>query len=92
VRRAPAILVLLFLAVGGLVAQQTPPPTPQAPAPPPPDERVSGQTIRVPVNLVNIIATVVTRREKLVTDLEKPEFRVFEQNWPSNLAIPARRR
>ena len=74
--RASIAIALLLLAAGGLVAiprsQQSPP------APPAPGPRASGQTITVPVNLVNIIATVLTRRDKLVTDIDKAEFRVFE--------------
>jgi VWFA-related protein len=73
-KRLPIAMALLVLLPGGLAAQQpSPPPAPQAP-----ESRLSGQPIRIPVNLVNIIATVVTRREKLVTDLDRSEFRVFE--------------
>ena len=62
-----------------------PPPAGQAQQPMP-----SGQTLRVPVNLVNIIATVVTRREKLVSDLERPEFRVFEDGQEQKIEFFAR--
>ena len=65
--------------------QQPPAPAAQAPA-----SRDSGQTLRVPVNLVNIIATVLTRREKLVTDLEQPEFRVFEDGQEQKIAFFSR--
>jgi len=76
--RASIAIALLLLAAGSLVAiphSQQSPPAPPAPAPGP---RASGQTITVPVNLVNIIATVLTRRDKLVTGIDKAEFRVFE--------------
>jgi VWFA-related protein len=66
---------LLLLAAASLAAQQPPPPPPAPQAPTP---GVSTPPLRVPVNLVNIIATVVTRREKLVTDLDQSDFRVFE--------------
>jgi len=99
--RASLAIALLLLAPGSLVArqgaqenarqgaqqntQQPPAPAAQAPAP-----RESGQTLRVPVNLVNIIATVLTRREKLVTDLEQPEFRVFEDGQEQKIAFFSR--
>ena len=57
--------------------QATPPGTQAAP-PPPQSPQPAGQAIRVPVNLVNVIATVVTRREKLVNDLDKADFHVRE--------------
>ena len=89
VSRAPATIALLFLAAS-LAAQQTPPPPPETAAPPSQDERISGQTIRVPSNLVNIIATVVTRREKLVTDLDRAEFKVSEDGQEQKIAFFAR--
>lgn len=82
------MITLLLLAAAGLAAQQTPPP-PAAP-PPAPGERVTGQTVRIPSNLVNIIATVVTRREKLVTDLEKSEFKVTEDGQEQKIEFFAR--
>jgi Ca-activated chloride channel homolog len=60
-------------------AQSPAPPGTKSPAPPPPTgPQTPGQAIRVPVNLVNVIATVVTRREKLVNDLDKADFHVKE--------------
>jgi len=77
--------ILLFLPAFVLAAQQQP-----SPPPPPPDDRVSGQTIRIPSNLVNIIATVVTRREKLVNDLDKSEFKVSEDGREQRIEFFAR--
>jgi len=51
-------------------AQQTPPKTP----PQRPDET----TIRREVKLVDLIVTVVNRRQKLITDLQKEDFTVSE--------------
>ena len=94
-----AIAFLLAAAFGtaaGLGAQQPaapPPPNPvpqgAAPAPAPPSQ-VTTPPIRVPVNLVNIIATVVTRREKLVNDLEKSEFHVKEDGKEQRIEFFAR--
>jgi Ca-activated chloride channel family protein len=97
VRSKHIALAVLLLAAGSVAAipgsqqganenvQQ--PPAPAAQAPPP---RTSGTTIRVPVNLVNIIATVFTRRAKLVTDLERPEFHVFEDGKEQKIEFFAR--
>lgn len=86
-KRLPvAIALLLVLAAGGRAGQQPPP----APAPQAPPSGVSGPPLRVPVNLVNIIATVVTRREKLVTDLDQSEFRVFEDGAEQKIQFFAR--
>jgi len=86
---------LLFgfaLAVGApLLAQQpsqnpadsTPPPAtqPQAQEPPP----KSPTTIRTQVNLVDVLFTVLDRRNKLVANLEKPDFRVFDDNLQQDI-------
>jgi len=87
VNRAHATIALLLFAGAGLAAQQQPaPPVP----PPPPDERLTGRTIPVTVNLVNVIATVVTRREKLVIDLDKSEFKVSEDGKEQRIEFFAR--
>ncbi|HKW61676.1 MAG TPA: VWA domain-containing protein [Candidatus Acidoferrum sp.] len=63
--------------------QQTPPPsTQQAPpttqeAPPP-----GGQTFKREVNLVDVLFTVLNRRNKLVPDLEQGDFKVFDDGKP----------
>ncbi|HLJ24348.1 MAG TPA: VWA domain-containing protein [Candidatus Acidoferrales bacterium] len=56
---------------------QTPPAPPAAQAPPaarPPDQ---GAIVRN-VNLVEVLFSVVTKREKLVTDMNKEDFKVFD--------------
>ncbi len=88
--RAPATIAFLLIAASIAAQQATPPPPSQAPETPPPDERITAQTLRVPSNLVNIIATVVTRREKLVTDLDKAEFKVSEDGVDQKIAFFAR--
>ena len=73
------------------IAAQQAPPQGAAPPPPPPAEQLTGQQpIRVPVTLVNVIATVVTRREKLVNDLEKAEFHVKEDGKEQRIEFFAR--
>jgi VWFA-related protein len=76
-----AVLLCAIAASAGLPARPAQAPTtsaPQAPAQQPSEPRASGQSRQVIVNLVDIIATVVNRREKFITDLEKSEFRVLE--------------
>src|ERR1700674_2004658 len=78
-RRALWIATLGFLAaVAAVSAQQAQPPAPQS-SPPKPPEQASGQGgISVNVNLVEVLFSVVTKHEKLVTDLNKENFRVFD--------------
>jgi Ca-activated chloride channel homolog len=85
---------LLIAAAAALAAphaarQQAPAPAAtQAPAPAP-KAQVS-EPIRVPVNLVNVIATVLTRREKLVTDLERKDFHVKEDGQEQEIEFFSR--
>ena len=75
--RRPLILALLaaaFLPLAVVRAQQTPPAAPPAAPPQQPGET----TIRKEVNLVDIVATVLNRRQKFITDLQKENFSVFE--------------
>ena len=44
-----------------------------------------GPTIRVPVNLVDVLFTVLNRRNKLVSDLEQKDFRVLDDNTPQDI-------
>jgi len=60
-------------------AQQSTPPAP----PPPPasqDQIQQSQTIILRVNLVDVLFTVLDRRNKLVPSLEKPDFKVLDDN------------
>lgn len=45
----------------------------------------SDQTIKVPVNLVDVLFTVLNRRNKLIPDLEKDNFKVFDENQPQQI-------
>jgi VWFA-related protein len=60
-------------------AQQTPPKAPPQQTPPKaPPQRPDETTIRREVKLVDLIVTVVNRRQKLITDLQKDDFTVSE--------------
>jgi len=68
-----AIPIVLF-AVAAAWAQQAPP---AAPPQTPPQADRQGTIVRN-VNLVDVLFSVVTKREKLVTDLNKEDFKVFD--------------
>src|SRR6202521_1914756 len=72
----PAIAIL---SSATLSAQQ---PNPPAPPPPPSQEpvRQSQTVIPVQVNLVDVLFTVLDRRNKLVPSLEKQDFKVLDDN------------
>lgn len=59
---------------------------PQAPSPAgqevPPQ---SGQTFKREVNLVDVLFTVLNRRNKLVPDLEQGDFKVFDEGKPQEI-------
>jgi len=63
--------------------------SPQNPAPPAPQAPPSGAqqppTFRTEVNLVDVLLTVLDRRNKLVPDLEKSDFRVSDDNAPQEI-------
>ena len=67
-------LPIVLCGVAALRAQQSPPPAPPQ-APEPVDRQ--GTIVRT-VNLVDVLYSVVTKREKLVTDLNKEDFKVFD--------------
>ena len=63
---------------------------PQAPSPAqsPASQEVpqqSGQTFKREVNLVDVLFTVLNRRNKLVPDLEQGDFKVFDEGKPQEI-------
>ena len=105
-RRVISGLVCLTLLLGGLAAgAQQPPDTggtqssaaPQqsAPAKPPAaqDQQTPGrsdQTIIRNINLVDVLFTVLNRRNKLVSDLEKENFKVLDNNVQQSIRFFSR--
>jgi VWFA-related protein len=82
-RRLICSLVLLLFVSSAARAQQPPQQPPQAPAPAPAAPNVApstGQGLTVSVNLVDVLFTVLNRRNKLVPELDKPDFQVFDDN------------
>ena len=66
----------VFLAAALVRAQQSPTTAP----PPPADQNNRQGAIIRNVNLVDVLFSVVTKREKLVTDLTRDDFKVFDDN------------
>jgi VWFA-related protein len=89
--RKKSLALIFELLLGGtqvLLAQQQNPPAPSPPPPAAPQEQQEmqkGPTIRVPVNLVDVLFTVLNRRNKLVSDLEQKDFRVLDDNVPQDI-------
>jgi Ca-activated chloride channel homolog len=84
---------LLLIVVLGMslafYAQEKQTPAPPAAAPPAQDQPDPNQqkqpTIKIPVNLVDVLFTVLNRRNKLVPDLEQKDFRVLDDNAPQQI-------
>jgi Ca-activated chloride channel family protein len=84
-------LALLLFPLAGRAQQSSPDTKPQAPASAPPaapnqePAQQGNQTIRVPVNLVDVLFTVLNRRNKLVPELEKADFKIFDDKSPQEI-------
>ena len=89
----PAPMSLAQQSSSGSAQQQAPPSAPPAPgqqqaAPPPPQQQAapqSNQTFIREVNLVDVLFTVLNRRNKLVPDLEQGDFKVFDEGKPQDI-------
>ncbi len=81
IKRVLAIVLLLGALSGWLVAQEAKPSGPPA-APQPPS---SSQTIRVRVELVNVLMTVTDRKNRLVIHMTKDDFKVLEDGKPQTI-------
>jgi Ca-activated chloride channel homolog len=64
--------------------QPAPPPQPAPPQEPAPSVQDQGKITQV-VNLVDVLFTVLNRRNKLVPDLEKNDFKIFDDNKPQSI-------
>ena len=81
IKRVLAIVLLLCALPGWLVAQEAKPSAPPA-APQPPS---GSQTIRVRVELVNVLMTVTDRKNRLVIHMTKDDFNVLEDSKPQTI-------
>jgi Ca-activated chloride channel family protein len=93
-RTITSIFLALTLLLLPLIdwAQQAPPEAkPQAPATPQPGApkqeaaQKSKETIISIVNLVDVLFTVLNRRNKLVPELEKGDFKILDDNRPQDI-------
>ena len=73
-----AFLILALPVTESAQQQQPPPPNQQEP-------QQSQTTIRVPIILVNVLATVLNRRNKLVPDLNQEDFKILDENVQQNV-------
>ncbi len=85
-----SLLAFLSLCAASLIAQQRQnPPTPPPTAPAQPQEQQAPQksptTIKTQVNLVDVLFTVLDRRNKLVANLEKQDFRILDDNQAQDI-------
>jgi len=66
--------------------QQNPPPTPPPAGQQQQQEpQKSPTTIRTQVNLVDVLFTVLDRRNKLISNLEKEDFKIFDDNQAQDI-------
>jgi Ca-activated chloride channel homolog len=83
---AVSFVLLLCGAVPFFAQQpQNPAPSPKAPAPPQEEVQKSQTTIPITVNLVDVLFTVLDRRNKLVPDLGQKDFQVLDDNVPQDI-------
>lgn len=82
---ASLLAAILLLAPLSERARQLPSPPP--PAPPQGKEPIqkSPETIVRNINLVDVLFTVLSRRNKLVPDLDKKDFKILDDNSPQEI-------
>ena len=85
--RAISFAILVFLASVAVLRSQQSSGAPQQAAPPPPNSQTQSpaQTGRPGaivsnVNLVEVLFSVVNKKQKLITDMTRPEFKVLDDN------------
>jgi Ca-activated chloride channel family protein len=81
------ICCVTLLGTFQVSAQQTPqnpPPAPAVPAGQDTPQQGAGR-ISTTVNLVDVLFTVLNHRNKLVPDLEKQDFKIFDDNAPQEI-------
>ena len=88
-RQAITALLLAFVLLALPVSESA---QQQEPQPPPPDQQTPQQspTIKVPVNVVDVLATVLNRRNKLVPDLTQDDFKLLDENTAQTIRFFSR--
>src|SRR5579871_273746 len=82
-RAIRAVLLMLVFATPGLRAQA--PTAPTQPATPSEPAQAANSSIRTDVNLVDVLFTVMDRKNKMVSDLSQSNFQVFDDNKPQQI-------
>src|SRR4029077_12634665 len=86
------LMTLVFIAATDRAQLSTPRSGTQEPGPPPPpSSENSAQNqgkITQTVNLVDVLFTVLNRRNKLVPDLEKNDFKISDDKTPPTIPDP----
>ena len=80
--------ILLAVAAGWLAAQGAQ--EPQSPAGAPGTAAVETKPIKVRVDLVNVLFTVIDKKNRLVLDLTKDDVRVLEDKQPQSIRFFSR--
>src|SRR5258706_5372104 len=84
-RQAITALFLAFILLALPISESA---QQQQPQPPPPNQQETQktQTTLIPVvNLVDVLATVLNRRNKLVPDLTQDDFKILDENTPQTI-------
>jgi Ca-activated chloride channel family protein len=83
------LCAVLLIGVAAVFAQQPQNPAPPASAPSekPAEQQIqkSQTTIPIVVNLVDVLFTVLDRRNKLISGLEQKDFKVLDDNTPQDI-------
>jgi len=79
--------ILLVSVAGGELTSQDPGRAPTSNNPQPPGDQ---SRIQVRVELVNVLTTVTDKKNRLVTDLTKDDFRIFEDGKPQEIRFFSR--
>ena len=79
------LAVLLFAVLSGRSQQPSSPASPESAPQDQAAPQQSQQRITRVVNLVDVLFTVLNRRNKLVPDLEKDNFKVWDNNVPQSI-------
>ena len=83
------VLLVLCLPLGRIFSQQ-PPAEPASPTTNNPQIAGDQSRIQVRVELVQMLATVTDKKNRLVTDLTKDDFRIFEDGKPQEIRFFSR--
>ena len=92
-RQAITALFLAFILLVLPVSESAQQQQPQQPQPPPPNQQEPQQTgtpFRIEVHLVDVLATVLNRRNKLVSELDKTDFKLLDDNVQQDIRFFSR--